>query len=48
MTERQARAFEQGVSGARVLRWRQASHYLFVTREADVIKEVAAFVMPLR
>ena len=48
MTERQARAFEQGVSGARVLRWRHASHYLFVTREADVIKEVAAFVMSLR
>ena len=48
LTERQARAFEQGVSGARVLRWRHASHYLFVTSEAEVIKEVAAFVMTLR
>jgi len=40
MTERQARAFERGVPSAQVLRWPHASHYLFITREADVIKEV--------
>ena len=39
MTERQARAFERGVPGARVLRWPRASHYLFLTRPADVIKK---------
>jgi pimeloyl-ACP methyl ester carboxylesterase len=48
VTERQARAFERGVPGARVLRWPHASHYLFLTRPADVIKEIAAFVAGLR
>jgi len=48
VTERQARAFERGVPGARVLRWPHASHYLFLTREADVIQEINAFVGPLR
>ena len=38
MTDRQARAFERGVPRARVLRWPHASHYLFLTRQADVIK----------
>ena len=31
MTERQARAFQRGVPGARVVRWAHASHYLFLT-----------------
>jgi non-heme chloroperoxidase len=47
LTERQARAFERGVAGARVLRWPRVSHYLFLTREADVVKEVAAFIATL-
>jgi pimeloyl-ACP methyl ester carboxylesterase len=48
MIERQARAFERGVPGARVLRWARASHYLFLTRQADVIKEVTAFIATLK
>jgi pimeloyl-ACP methyl ester carboxylesterase len=48
VTERQARAFERGVPGARVLRWPHASHYLFLTREAEVLEEVRAFVGALR
>ena len=48
VTERQARAFERGVPGARVLRWPRASHYLFLTRPADVITEVTAFIAGLR
>ena len=48
MTERQARAFERGVPGARVLRWPHASHYLFLTREAEVLEEISAFVGALR
>ena len=48
VTERQARAFERGVPGARVVRWAHASHYLFLTRPADVIREVTAFVAGLR
>jgi pimeloyl-ACP methyl ester carboxylesterase len=48
VTERQARAFERGVPGARVLRWPRASHYLFLTRPADVIEEVTRFIAGLR
>lgn len=48
MTERQARAFERGVAGARVLRWRHASHHLFLAREADVLDEVTTFISALQ
>jgi non-heme chloroperoxidase len=48
VTERQARAFERGVPGARVLRWSHASHYLFLTRPGDVIHEITAFMAGLR
>lgn len=48
MTEGQARAFERGVPSARVLRWPHASHYLFLTRQADVVKEVTGFIVALR
>jgi non-heme chloroperoxidase len=47
-TERQAKAFERGVRGALVLRWPRASHYLFLTREADVIRELTRFLATLR
>ena len=47
MTERQARAVERGVPGARVLRWPRASHHLFLTREADVLEEALAFIASL-
>jgi non-heme chloroperoxidase len=48
MTERQVRAVERGVPGARVLRWPHTSHYLFLTRQADVIREVTAFIASLQ
>lgn len=48
LTERQARAFERGVPGARVLRWARATHYLFLTSEAGVVEAIAAFVATLR
>jgi pimeloyl-ACP methyl ester carboxylesterase len=48
VTERQARAVERGIAGARVLRWPHASHYLFLTREDDVIREVTTFIAGLR
>jgi non-heme chloroperoxidase len=44
MTERQARAFERGVPRARVLRWRRASHYIFMAQETDVVKEITSFL----
>jgi non-heme chloroperoxidase len=48
MTERQARAFELGVPGARVVRLRDAGHYMFITHEADVLRELTAFLERLR
>jgi pimeloyl-ACP methyl ester carboxylesterase len=47
MTERQAAAFERGVPGARAIRLANASHYLFLTHEADVVREIAAFLATL-
>lgn len=48
VTERQAKAFERGVPGARVVRWPRASHHLILTREAEVINEVSTFLEALR
>lgn len=47
MTERQAAWMERRVTGARVVRLRNAHHYLFITHAADVQREVAAFVKGL-
>lgn len=48
VTERQAKAFERGVAGARVVRWPRASHHLILTREAEVITEVSRFLETVR
>ena len=45
MTERQAAAFERGVEGARVIRLPNAGHYMFITQENEVLREVVAFVV---
>ena len=47
MTERQARAFERGVPGARVVRIQNAGHHLYITHEPDVLREIAAFLSTL-
>lgn len=47
MTERQARAFERGVAGARVVRIPNAGHHVYITHEADVLREIAAFMSTL-
>jgi non-heme chloroperoxidase len=47
MTERQAAAFERGVTGARVIRLPNASHYMFITEEAAVLREIMAFLNTL-
>jgi non-heme chloroperoxidase len=47
MTERQAAWVERRVAGARVVRLRNAHHYLFLTNAADVQREIAAFVKGL-
>jgi pimeloyl-ACP methyl ester carboxylesterase len=46
-TEAQAKAFESGVPSARVVRLPHAGHYVFLTNEADVLREMRAFVSSL-
>jgi pimeloyl-ACP methyl ester carboxylesterase len=42
--ERQAKAIEDGVPSARVVRLPGANHYVFLSNEADVLREMRAFV----
>jgi pimeloyl-ACP methyl ester carboxylesterase len=44
----QAKAFEEGVPGARVVRLAHAHHYVFLSNEADVLRELRAFIAGLR
>jgi pimeloyl-ACP methyl ester carboxylesterase len=48
LVEKQARAFENGVPGARVVRLPGANHRVFLSNEADVLREIRAFVATLR
>jgi non-heme chloroperoxidase len=47
---REARAitFEKNVAGARVVRVPHANHYIFLSHEADVLREIAAFSNTLK
>ena len=47
LTERQAKAFESGVPTARVIRLRGA-HYIFLSNEPDVLREMRAFLTGLK
>jgi pimeloyl-ACP methyl ester carboxylesterase len=47
LTEKQAKAFEDGVPTARVIRLRGA-HYIFVSNEPDVLRELRAFLTGLK
>ena len=46
--ERMAKAFEKGVPGARVVRLPGANHYVFLSHEADVLRETRGFLLRLR
>jgi non-heme chloroperoxidase len=46
--EAQAKAFERGVPTARVVRIPHASHYVFRSNEADVLREMDAFIAGLK
>jgi hypothetical protein len=39
--------FERGVRGSRVVRIAHANHYIFMSNEADVLREIRAFVATL-
>ena len=47
LTERQAKAFEKGVPTARVVRLPGAHHYVYLSNEADVLREMRAFLAGL-
>jgi non-heme chloroperoxidase len=46
-TGAQAKAFESGIPSAQVVRLRRASHYVFRSNEADVLREINAFLAGL-
>ena len=46
--EAQAKAFESGVPTARVVRIPHANHYVFQSNEADVLREMDAFIGGLK
>ena len=46
--EAQAKAFEVGVPTARVVRIPRANHYVFVSNEADVLREMETFIASLK
>jgi non-heme chloroperoxidase len=48
LTESQAKAFENGVPTARVVRLRGAHHYVYLSNEADVVREMRSFLSGLR
>ena len=46
-TGAQATAFETGLPSARVVRLSHANHYVFLSNEADVLREMNAFIASL-
>jgi len=48
LTETQIKEFEKGVPTARVVRLRGANHYVYLSNEADVLREMRAFLHGLR
>ena len=48
LTTRQAKVFEDGVPTAHVVRLRGANHYVYLSNEADVLREMKSFFSTLR
>lgn len=48
LTTRQAKAFEDGVPTAHVVRLPGADHYVYLSNEADVLCEMKSFLTTLR
>jgi len=47
LTEKQAKAWENGVPTARVIRLRGAHHYVYLSNQADVLREMHSFLAGL-
>jgi pimeloyl-ACP methyl ester carboxylesterase len=48
LVEKQAKAFENGVPSAHIVRLPGAHHYVFLSNEANVLREISTFVAGLR
>jgi pimeloyl-ACP methyl ester carboxylesterase len=48
LTARQAKAFEDGVPTAHIVRLRGADHYAYLSNEADVLREMKSFLSALQ
>jgi len=48
LTTKQAKAFEDGVPSAHVVRLRGADHYVYLSNQADVLREMKSFFSTLR
>lgn len=48
LAEKQVRAFEEGLPDAHVVRIPNAHHYVFMTNEADVLRELRAFIAQIK
>jgi non-heme chloroperoxidase len=48
LTIKQAKVFEDGVSTAHVVRLRDADHYIYLSNETDVLREMKSFLSTLR
>jgi pimeloyl-ACP methyl ester carboxylesterase len=48
VAEAQAKAFENGISTARVVRLAHANHHMFISNEADVLREMRTFLAGLK
>jgi pimeloyl-ACP methyl ester carboxylesterase len=44
LVEKQAKAFEVGVPAARVVRLPHSNHYVFISNESDVLREINGFI----
>jgi pimeloyl-ACP methyl ester carboxylesterase len=47
MSQAQANAFEKGITGAKVVRFPKAGHYLFLSDESAVLDEIRRFITSL-
>jgi hypothetical protein len=46
--DRQAKAIQEGLPDARVVKLARANHYVYLSNEADVLREMRAFISGLR
>jgi pimeloyl-ACP methyl ester carboxylesterase len=46
--ERQAAAIREGLPSARVVKFTRANHYVYLSNEAEVLREIRAFAARLR